>query len=121
MCADRHHLSGSCHPALAGGIGELSMIQVDGGLCRLRLGPTPAPAASNGDRDAPSRSRAHLPKAEKRCRTATPWPIALCSAPLVGFLNQAVMTASEEEREQILSTPSRRDVIRSQKRKWVGC
>jgi hypothetical protein len=60
-------------------------------------------------------------KAEKRCRTATPWPIALCSAPLVGFLNQAVMTASEEEREQILSTPSRRDVIRSQKRKWVGC
>jgi hypothetical protein len=94
------------------------MIQVDGGLCRLRLGPTPAPAASNGDRDAPSRSRAHLPKAEKRCRTATPWPIALCSAPLVGFLNQAVMTASEEEREQILSTPSRRDVIRSQNRKW---
>ena len=60
-------------------------------------------------------------KAEKRCRTATPWPIALCSAPLVGFLNQAVMTASEEEREQILSTPSSLAVIRSQERKWVGC
>jgi hypothetical protein len=38
-------------------------------------------------------------KAEKRCRTATPWPIALCSVPLVGFRIQAVMTASEERRE----------------------
>ena len=85
------------------------MIQVGGGLCRLRLGPTPAPAASNGDRASPSRSRAHLTKAEKRCRTATPWPIALCSAPLVGFLNQAVMTAPEGVREQILPTPSRRE------------
>jgi hypothetical protein len=26
--------------------------------------------------------------------------------PLVGFLNQAVMTSSKEEREQILPTPS---------------
>jgi hypothetical protein len=52
-------------------------------------------------------------KAEKRCRTATPWPIALCSGPLVGFLNEAVMTASEEEREQIVSTPSSLAVIRS--------
>jgi hypothetical protein len=36
-------------------------------------------------------------KAEKRCRTATPWPIALCSAPLVGFRHQAVMTTSEDD------------------------
>jgi len=35
-------------------------------------------------------------KAEKRCRTATPWPIALCSAPLVGFHHRAVMTTSED-------------------------
>jgi len=56
-------------------------------------------------------------KSEKRCRTATPWPIALCSGPLVGFLNQAVMTASEGVpegvREHILSTPSSVAVIRS--------
>ena len=32
------------------------MIQADGGLCRLRLRPTPAPAASNGDRASPSRN-----------------------------------------------------------------
>jgi hypothetical protein len=83
----------------SGGTGELSMSQVDGGLCRLRLGPTPAPAASNGDRASLSRSRAHLSKAKKCCRTATPWPIALCSAPLVGLPNQAVLTASEKERE----------------------
>jgi hypothetical protein len=38
-------------------------------------------------------------KAEKRCRTATPWPIALCSVPLVGLPNQAVMKASEGQRE----------------------
>jgi hypothetical protein len=38
-------------------------------------------------------------KAEKRCRTATPWPIALCSGPLVGYLNQAGMAASEDRRE----------------------
>jgi hypothetical protein len=38
-------------------------------------------------------------KAKKRCRTATPWPIGLCSGPLVGFLNQAVMTASVDGRE----------------------
>jgi hypothetical protein len=31
-------VSGFCHVALADGIGELSMIQWDGGLCRLRLG-----------------------------------------------------------------------------------
>ena len=37
-------------------------------------------------------------KAEKRCRTATPWPIALCSAPLVAFRYQAVMTAPEDQR-----------------------
>jgi hypothetical protein len=30
-------VNGLCHAALAGGIGELSMIQGDGGLCRLRL------------------------------------------------------------------------------------
>jgi hypothetical protein len=52
-------------------------------------------------------------KSEKRCRTATPWPIALCSASLVGLPDQAVMTASEEEREQIVSTPSSLAVIRS--------
>jgi hypothetical protein len=40
-----------------GGTGELSIIHSDGGLCRLRLRPTPAPAASNGDRASPSRSR----------------------------------------------------------------
>jgi ATP-dependent DNA helicase RecG len=34
-------------------------------------------------------------KAEKRCRTATPWPIALCSGPLVGFRIQAVILTSE--------------------------
>jgi hypothetical protein len=87
------------------------MIQVDGGLCRLRLGPTPAPAASSGERVSPSRNPAQLSKADKRCRTATPWPIALCSAPLDGFRIQAVMTASElvhqKCREHILSTPSR--------------
>ncbi len=38
-------------------------------------------------------------KAKKRCRTATPWPIGLGSGPLVGFLNQAVMTASVDGRE----------------------
>jgi hypothetical protein len=64
----------------SGGIGELSMIQKGGGLCRLRLGPTPTPAASRGDRASPSRSQAQLTNAEKRCRTATPWPIGLCSA-----------------------------------------
>jgi len=52
-------------------------------------------------------------KAEKRCRTATAWPIALCSIPLVGFPNQAVMTASEGVREHILSTPSSLAHIRS--------
>jgi hypothetical protein len=46
-------------------------------------------------------------KVEKRCRTATPWPIGLCSAPLVGFRIQAVMTGSDKQGEQILPTPSR--------------
>jgi hypothetical protein len=31
-------VNGLCHAALAGEIGEHSMIQGDGGLCRLRLG-----------------------------------------------------------------------------------
>jgi len=35
---------------------------------------------------------AQLSEPEKRCRTATPWPIALCSGPVVGCLNQALMT-----------------------------
>jgi len=30
-------VNGLCHAALAGEIGEHSMIQGDGGLCRLRL------------------------------------------------------------------------------------
>jgi hypothetical protein len=37
-------------------------------------------------------------KAEKRCRTATPWPIALCFGPLIVLRNHAVMTASEDRR-----------------------
>jgi hypothetical protein len=45
-------------------------------------------------------------KAKKPCRTATPWPIGLCSAPLVGFRIQAVMTGSDKQGEQILPTPS---------------
>jgi hypothetical protein len=31
-------VNGLCHAALAGEIGEPSIIQGDGGLCRLRLG-----------------------------------------------------------------------------------
>jgi hypothetical protein len=34
-------------------------------------------------------------KSEKRCRTAAPSPIALCSGPHVGFRILAVMTTSE--------------------------
>ena len=55
-------------------------------------------------------------KAEKRCRTATPWPFALCSALLVGFRNHAVMTASEaseDERDSSFLTPSREVDIHS--------
>ena len=65
----------------SGGTGELSMIQVDGGLCRLRLGPTPAPAASHGDRASPSRSR----RTCQRPRSAAARPLRgrLPSAPLL--------------------------------------
>jgi len=67
----------------SGGTGELSMIQSDGGLCRLRLGPTPAPAASNGDRAPPSRSR-------RNCRR----PRSAAARPLRGRLPSAPALSS---------------------------
>ena len=57
MLLSGFRLSGFATLRSSGGTGELSMIQMDGGLCRLRLAPMPAPAASNGDRASPSRSR----------------------------------------------------------------
>ena len=41
--------------------------------------------------------------------------------PLVGFLNQAVMTESEGVREHILTAPSRRDAGRPLEQKQAGC
>jgi hypothetical protein len=63
----------------SGGTGELSMIQAVGGLCRLRLRPTPAPAASDGDRASPSRSPAQPSK--PRSAAARPLRGRLPSAP----------------------------------------
>jgi SAM-dependent methyltransferase len=41
------------------------MLQVDGGLCRLRLRPVPTPAVSYGDRASPSRSSGQLSKSKR--------------------------------------------------------
>jgi hypothetical protein len=107
----------SWHAALAGGIGELSMIQAGGGLCRLRLG---AYAGSGRlpmvivlrrlDFGATVKGREALPHGH--C-------VADCppSGPLVGLPNQAVLAESERVREHILTAPSRRDAGRPREQK----
>jgi len=90
----------------SGGTGELSMIQVDGGLCRLRLGPTPAPAASNGDRASSSRSRRTW-----QIREALPHGHSVADCPLLQpsrrLPQPGLMTSSEGRRDSNSLTPSR--------------
>jgi hypothetical protein len=84
----------------SGGTSEFSMIQLHGGPCRLRLGPTPALAASNGDRASPSRSRRNCQ--QTRSAAARPLRGRLPSAPTLSSASSTTpswrhrRTASED-------------------------